>query len=381
MTTISSQAFGLDKKISLNRKPDQDYFDLRVGEPKLSPFPHKLIGKLQDIQNINGYYPSLGDFQLREMILQKYYRGFSPDNIAITHGTMGALDFILRAHLYNNDESEILIPDPGFPPYVKLAEFSRGKILRYKLHLSEGKNFIDWASVNSLISEKTKLIIINSPHNPTGKILTQDDYHQFHKFLDMHPHVSFIMDEVYRELIFGSSGGRGHLDFTPYIERGYIVGSFSKMFPLQGARIGWIFSSSEAIKKLHGYFNNATGAMSSFGQELAKLVLQEGTQYSDPYALALFQTKKILNSYHVDYIVPEGTFFVCIRYDYDGSEIADELDELGVAVVAGEFFGDSMKNYIRASFAQDPEILKKAFTIIGRHWQQKNNPGRSWTIQ
>jgi aspartate/methionine/tyrosine aminotransferase len=376
MATISSQAFGLDKKISLNRKPDQEFYDLRIGEPRLSPFPHKLIGHLQDIQNINGYYPSLGDFQLREMILQKYYPGFSPDNIAITHGTMGALDFILRAHL--DGESEILIPDPGFPPYVKMAEFAHGKICRYKLNLSDDKNFIDWDSVESLMNEKTKMIIINSPHNPTGKILTNDDFHQFHKFLNRHPHVSFIMDEVYRELIFSS---RGHHDFSPYIDRGYIVGSFSKMFPLQGARIGWVFSNAESIKKLHVYFNNAAGAMSSFGQELAKLVLREGTNYSEPYALALFQTKKILNSYHVDYVVPEGAFFVCIRYEQDGNEIVDELDELGVAVVAGEFFGESMKNYIRASFAQDSEVLKKALMILGRHWQQKNKSGRNGMIQ
>lgn len=372
MATITSQAFGLDKKVSQTRSQnssnDQEFFDLRIGEPKLSEFPYDILRELTDTPNINCYYPSHGDFQLREMILSRYYRGFSIDNIAITHGTMGALDFIMRAHLHSG--AEILLPDPGFPPYAKMAGLTGGKVKRYRLHLDDEKNFIDWNHLDELVTEKTKFLLINSPHNPTGKILTSDDFHCFHKFLQKHQHVKFIMDEVYRDLIFSS---RGHFDFSAYIDRGFIVGSFSKMFPLQGARIGWVFSSSEEIKNLAPFFNNISGAMSSFGQELAKSILKRELSFSEPYAYALFQTKKILNSYHVDYVAPEGAFFVCIRYYNDeGGKIADELDELGVGVVSGEFFGDQLKNGIRASFAQNPEILKKAFTIIGRHWQQKH---------
>lgn len=367
MTTISSQAFGLDKKNPHNRTPDQEYFDLRIGEPKLSVFPFEILKELSDTPNLNCYYPSHGDFQLREMILSRYYRGHTIDNIAITHGTMGALDFIMRAHL--GEGREILIPDPAFPPYVKMAEFSKATVKRYRLFFDDVKNFVDWNHVEELVTEKTCFILLNSPHNPTGKILTSDDQHKFHKFLERHKHIQFIMDEVYRDLIFCS---RGHLDFSGSIDRGFIVGSFSKMFPLQGARIGWVFSHAEAINKLSVYFNNVAGAMSSFGQELAKSILKRDLNFADPYAYALFQMKKILNSYHVDYIVPEGAFFVCIRYNCEGSTIVDELDELGVGVVSGEFFGDSLKNAIRVSFAQNPEIIKKAFTIIGRHWQQKH---------
>lgn len=371
MTTVTSQAFGLDKKVSPNRSADLEFLDLRIGEPRLSPFPFEILNELYDRPQVNCYYPSHGDFQLREMILSRYYPGFSLDNMAITHGTMGALDFVMRAFL--DDQKEILIPDPGFPPYMKMAEFTGAKVLRYKLNLDGEKNFINWEHVDELVSPKTKFILINSPHNPTGKILSAGDYQQFHKFLEKHKHVSFIIDEVYRDLIFGE---RRHFDFSPYIDRGFIVGSFSKMFPLQGARIGWVFSSVDSMKRLAVYFNNIAGAMSSFGQELAKSILRRELNFIDPYVNALFQTKKILNSYHVDYIIPESAFFVCVRYDVDGSQIADELDELGVGVVSGEFFGDGLKNYIRASFAQNPDTLKKAFTIIGRHWQQRQGHAR-----
>lgn len=376
MAAISSQAFGLDKKVSQRRSVDQDFHDLRIGEPKLSEFPYDILREISDTPNINGYYPSHGDFQLREMILSRYYRGFSIDNIAITHGTMGALDFIMRAHLHSG--GEILLPDPGFPPYGKMAELAGGIVKRYRLHLDDEKNFVDWDHLNELVTDKTRFLLLNSPHNPTGKILTPDDFHRFHKFLDRHPHVKFIMDEVYRDLIFSS---RGHFDFSAYIDRGFIVGSFSKMFPLQGARIGWVFTNTEDMKHLSPFFNNIAGAMSSFGQELAKSILRREVNFSAPYAYALFQTKKILNSYHVDYVVPEGAFFVCLRYGYPGGRAADELDELGVGVVSGEFFGEQLKNGIRASFAQDPDVLKKSFTIIGRHWQQQAQNRTAGLIQ
>lgn len=376
MATITSQAFGLDKKVSQMRSSDQEFFDLRIGEPKLSEFPYDTLREISDTPNINCYYPSHGDFQLREMILSRYYRGFSIDNIAITHGTMGALDFIMRAHLHSG--AEILLPDPGFPPYAKMAELAGGKVKRYRLHLDDEKNFIDWDHLEQQVTNETRFLLINSPHNPTGKILTSDDFHRFHKFLAKHQHVKFIMDEVYRDLIFSS---RGHFDFSVYIDRGFIVGSFSKMFPLQGARIGWIFSNAEDMKKLAPFFNNIAGAMSSFGQELAKSILRREMNFAGPYAYALFQTRKILNSYHVDYVVPEGAFFVCIRYNCEGGKAADELDELGVGVVSGEFFGEQLKNGIRASFAQSPDVLTKAFTIIGRHWQQQNQRRHSGLIQ
>lgn len=367
MTTISSQAFGLDKKVSINRSIDQNFYDLRIGEPKLSPFPYHLLNQLHDRPQVNYYYPSHGDFQLREMILSRYYPGFAIDNIAITHGTMGALDFIMRAYLH--EQTEILIPDPGFPPYVKMAELTHAKVVRYPLNLNEDKQFINWEKIDELITPKTKFILINSPHNPTGKILTSEDLQKFQHFLNKHPHVNFIMDEVYRDLIF--SGGE-HFDFSSYIERGFIVGSFSKMFPLQGARIGWVFTSAESMKKLSVFFNNIAGAMSSFGQELAKSILKSELSFTGPYAQALFQAKKILSSYHVDYVVPEGAFFICVRYQFEGGAAADELDELGVGVVSGEFFGESLKNCVRASFAQDKVILEKALTVMGRHWRQSH---------
>lgn len=365
MTTLNSQAFGLDRKFPVQNTLLNTY-DLRIGEPKLSPFPFDVFGRLHQQKNINCYYPSHGDFQLREMILKKYYGDHTIDNIAITHGTMGALDFIFRATL--DRDSEILIPDPGFPPYAKLAEFSGAKIKKYFLNLSyNAETSINWDHVESLVTEKTEIILINSPHNPTGKVLTQKDYVRFLELLNKHPHISFLMDEVYRELIYDQNV---HYDFSQFIERGYVVGSFSKMYPLQGARIGWVLTSTSKMAQLSPYFNNAAGAMSSFGQEIVKDLLQREMSFKDNYLKAVNDVRKILDSHHVDYVNPSGAFFAFIKYDISGNEAADELGELGVAVVPGLAFGERGENYIRASFAQEESILQTGFSIIAKHWNK-----------
>lgn len=365
MTTLSPQAFGLDE-ISSKNSSLLNFYDLRIGEPKLSPFPFNVFDKLHLHKNINSYYPSHGDRALREMIIEKYYNECTVDNVSITHGALGAIDFIFRSIL--KSDSEVLIPDPGFPPYTKLAEFSGAKVNQYYLNLTQNsETTINWDHLESLITDKTKLILINSPHNPTGKVLTETDYLRFQLLLKTHPQISFILDEVYRDLIYED---KSHYDFSEFIDRGYVVGSFSKMYPLPGARIGWVLTSSEKMKKISPFFNNATGAMSSFGQEIVKILMDRKLSFKEKYLEAARNVKEILDSHHVEYINPEGAFFIFIKYDITGLEAATELAELGVGVVPGSAFGEIGENYIRASFAQVDDVLQNGFSIIAKHWEK-----------
>lgn len=367
MTVAMPQAFGLGQK-NINLNPLIPNYDLSIGEPKISPFPTDILLELTDKKNIHYYYPSHGDLALREMIIESYYNDMKVENIAITHGTMGALDFIFRANL--DQETEILLPNPGFPPYCKLSEFTKTKIKYYLLDLSnDSETLIDWDQLESLITSKPTILLLNSPHNPTGKILTELDMKNFERILSEYPNVSFLMDEVYRGLIYGN---KRHFNFSQYIDRGYIVGSFSKIFPLQGARIGWILTNQMNMKKLSTYFNNATGAMSSFGQEIVKSLLKRKLNFKEHYWSALNQAMDLLNDFGVNYVKPDGAFFIFIKYEVPLEEAINELAGLGVQVVSGVHFGSLSGNYIRVSFAQPADHLKKAFTIIGEHWKKRH---------
>lgn len=363
MTTPSfSQAFGLDRKLP-NVNPHIKHFDFRIGEPKLSPFPFDIFGELHQEKNINCYYPSHGDPALREMIVKKFYSDQTLENIAITHGTLGALDTILRATLER--ESEVLIPNPGFPPYARLSEFNHAKVKRYQLDLDSTEQSVYWEHLESLITEKTKIIIFNTPNNPTGRVFSKKDFSRFQRLLEHFPHVNFIMDEIYRELLYDQ---HEHFDYTPFIDRGYIVSSFSKMYPLQGARIGWVLTSSEKLQLLAPYFNNATASMSSFGQEIAKAVLKRNLSFHELYIKARKTVTDILDSYHVEYVIPEGAFFVFIKYDMDGGDVCEQLSQLGISVVPGGVFGSLGDNFIRVSFAQNEGLLKEGLSKLAQHW-------------
>ncbi len=351
-----------------NLNQDQVVYNLTLGEPRLSDFPYELLDNLKQIEKINNYYPSFGDPALRQQILNRYYKDLSLNNIVISHGAIGALDVIMRSKLTTG--SEILISDPGFPPYEKLARFAGATVLKYKINLHCSETMIDWDSIRKTITGKTKIILINSPHNPSGKVFTELDMQLLNEMLDYYPDLIFVMDEVYRDLIYTSLP---HYDLSSLLERGYIVNSFSKIFPMQGARIGWVISSEEKIQEMAVYYNNAYGAISSFGQELAKLILAKNINYCPRYKKAKSTACAILDQYKVDYVTPEGAFFICVNYVAPDLEVISELEQLGVLAVPGSAFGSISSGYIRLSFAQNEKVLKESFHIIGQHWQDRRS--------
>lgn len=358
---LKAEKLGIVKNVEENK-----VYNLTLGEPRLSEFPYELLDELKHIKQINNYYPSLGDPVLRQNIIDKYYHHLQASNIIITHGAIGALDAIFRSIL--NSNSEILLPDPGFPPYEKLAQFTGAKILKYNINLYSSCSLIDWDHVLKHVTDKTRVILLNSPHNPSGKLFTQKDRDFLKQILLHYPNLMFVMDEVYRDLIYS---GLNHYDLTEFLERGYVINSFSKIYPLQGARIGWVVASDENIKKMSVIYNNAFGAISSFGQELAKLLIAKNIDYQPRYCVARESACQILDEYGVDYLFPNGAFFIFVNYMRSDFDVVAELQELGVHAVPGSAFGVLGTGHIRVSFAQNNEVLNEAFHIIGAHWKLK----------
>lgn len=370
------QAFGLTNSIPGNPSIHQELIDLSLGEPHLSEFPSDALTEIAQIPDIQRYYPSLGSEKLRALIQRKFYHNLNAENIVITHGAIGALDIIMRAFV--SPHAEILIPDPGFPPYEKLAKISGYQIQKYQIqqpakneiNSAQVKTMINWQELDSLVNKNTKIVLFNTPHNPTGMIFTEFDFQLFKQFLRRHSHVYFIMDEVYRELIFD---GLNYFDYSDFIHRGFIVGSFSKMFPLQGARIGWVVSVDYQLKKLYPYFFNAYGAISSFGQELAFNLMQRNLQYLDRYRLARDYCVQKLTEEQISFVKPKSSFFMMIEVSDCELELVQELSQLGVRVTAGSQFGANGSGYIRICFAHEFNKLEKALDLICLVWRKFHN--------
>lgn len=356
---LNSLAFGLvDPSISILKKSEEEVLDLGIGQPLLSKLPNDIYQSFSHISGINQYYPASGDQRLRELILDKYYPELGTQNIAITNGAIGALDFVFRS--YTNSKSSVLLPNPGFPPYEKLARISGHTVQKYEID-ALGKSLINWESVNKTLNHETKLLLINSPHNPTGKVFTEDDFQELSRILNSYPKLNLIIDEVYRDLIYD---GLKHLDFTSVLERAYIIGSFSKVFPIQGARIGWVVTSYKKQKRLEPYFQNAYGSVSSYGQELAKIILKRKLDYFALYDESRTKILKELDKLDFSYIYPMGTFYIFLSTPKGIKKLAKKLEARNISVIDGLDFGTLGEGFIRISFAQDFKIIKKALLRI-----------------
>lgn len=357
-------AFGLAQTLP---KIDQIY-DLSIGEPRLSFFPQSVLEDLFNVQKLHFYYPSMGDTCLKKMILDKFYGGIEDQAIAITHGAIGAIDIIFRLTL--SEGAEVLLPDPGFPPYEQLANFTKASVKKYNLQFLNAEQTINWDEVRSLITNRTKLMVINTPHNPTGRVFTQKDKLEFESLLIDFPGLMFVVDEVYRELIFDE---RSSMSFNHLLSRGFVVGSFSKMYPLQGARVGWLVTDNEKMKRIIPYLNNAYGAISSFGQELAKSFLVRKLNYQEVYAYAKKQTQKKLDELKLTYVEPEGAIYFFLYVGLNEQEIVQTLKDKGVYVIAGGQFGRNGLGYVRICFAQPTEQMNSALEIIAHVLESQND--------
>lgn len=361
---LNSLAFGLDQPLKNNLMP---ILDLAVGQPLLSQFPKHMYDNFYSNKKINRYYPASGDEKLKSLILSKYYPKLNTDHISITNGAIGALDFIFR--IRREENSSVLIPNPGFPPYEKLAEYSQHQIKKYHIDLKSNQALIDWNNLMPLIDHDTRLLLINSPHNPTGKILHKIDYQNLLSIIEKYPKLYLVFDEVYRDLIYTQ---HPHYDFSHILNRSYIVGSFSKVFPLQGARIGWVITSRENQEELAPLMYNVNGAVSSYGQELAKSFLKKDISFFNVYNQSRKMVLKELDQYGIKYLNPEGAFYIFIKVDCNEQDFQKYLLKKGIKVLNGQNFGSLGKGYIRISFAQDFNVIKDAIKIMAHYLREQN---------
>jgi aspartate aminotransferase len=369
----SETAFNLNNQtdVHLNEKKIPQ-LNLTIGAPYRSPFDSSLVQNILSYPSINDYAPAFGVEKLKENILSYYQNknpfcsqiSFQSHNILITHGAIGALDLIIRHHLMAENNIEVILPELGFPPYYSLVKENKGVIKTYKLNASLKEPFVHWEHLRSLITNKTRLILFNSPHNPTGRVMTSFDRRELMSILNDFPQVEFILDEVYREFIYTNEP---HLDLMDLLSRGYIVHSASKMFPLPGARVGWVISTEKKINDLKPLLSQCFGPVSSFGQFIVSEYFQHYLipDVSQLYVEAEKKSRGILKAWCVPMENTQGSFYHFLKSPTE--DFMERLAEKGVNVLPGHLFGtsESYGKTFRASFATTDENIVNGFNLIG----------------
>ena len=352
-----------------------DVIHLEIGEPDFDT-PRNIIraGAKALEEGYTHYNPSPGFPEVRERIAQEISRtrgiSVTGENVVVTPGGKPIMFFAMLALVDPGDE--VLYPNPGFPIYESMIRFVGGVPAPMRLHESREFN-IDVAEVASLVTPRTKLMIVNSPNNPCGSVIPREDLESLAD-LAKENDITVLSDEIYSRFLYQGEH-YSIASFPGMRDRTIILDGFSKTYAMTGWRIGFGVMPLELVEPISRLATNSVSCTASFTQ-IAAIEALEGPQEAAHAMVAEFRKRcdlivEGLNG--IDGIrctTPQGAFYAFPSVEDTGMpsrEFADRLlEEAGVACLAGESFGQYGKGYVRFSFANSAENLQRALERIDR---------------
>ena len=374
MTRLGTEtAFEVLAKARLLEAEGMDVVHLEIGEPDFdSPSNIVEAGKSALDDGFTHYGPSPGFPDLRDRIAQEIRetRGVhvTGDNVVVTPGGKPIMFFLIMALVDQGDE--VLYPNPGFPIYESMINFVGGVPVPMQLHESRGFN-IDIDEVERSISDRTKLMIVNSPNNPCGSVMSKDDLERLAQ-LAMDNDIAVLSDEIYSGFLY--EGEHHSISSFPNMrERTIILDGFSKSYAMTGWRIGYGVMPLELVEPISRLVTNSVSCTAGFTQ-VAALEALNGSREDVHSMVAEFKKRRSiivdgLNSIKgIRCPLPKGAFYAFPNVEETGlssRRFADDLlTEAGVACLPGESFGQYGDGFVRFSFANSTQNIEKALDRI-----------------
>ncbi|MDJ1181948.1 pyridoxal phosphate-dependent aminotransferase [Roseofilum casamattae] len=357
---------------------------LEIGQPDFPTPAHiteAAIAAMKD--GWTGYSLTLGLPELREEIADYISitrdTEVSSDRVIVAPGAKPLLFFTILALV--NPGDEVICPDPGFPTYRSCIEFAGG--IPVSLPLVEAEKFrFRMEDLENAISEKTKLLIINSPHNPTGGFLLPGDLEAIANLAKQH-NFYILSDEIYSRLLYD----RKHysiLSFPEMAERTILVDGFSKTYSMTGWRLGYAVAPEHIMPQLELLMLNSNSCTCTFIQKAGVAALQ-GSQYCVKEMIESFRYRRDLLVAGINQIpgvsclTPPGAFYIFPNvksFGLSSQEIADYLlNNAGVALLSGRSFGNCGEGYLRLSYATSVDNIQKALERLNKGFSQLSQMG------
>jgi methionine aminotransferase len=322
----------------------------------------------------NQYAPMPGVMKLREMVAEKteelYGTKYNPETeITITSGATQAIYTAISATIREGDE--VIIFEPAYDCYEPAIELNGGKTIYMQLRAPNYN--INWNEVKKVVNHRTRMIIINSPHNPTGAVLTAEDMKQLEK-LTKNTEIIILADEVYEHIIFDGNAHESMAKYPNLANRSFIISSFGKTFHTTGWKIGYCVAPKELMaefRKVHQFLVFASNTPMQFG--IAEF-LKNKSHYKE--LGAFYQAKrdlfnKMLKGSRFSLVPSPGTYFQLLSYDKitkekDADYAIRLIKENGIAAIPISVFYHKpvYDNMLRFCFAKKDETLEKAAEIL-----------------
>ena len=337
-----------------------DSINFGLGEPDL-PTPDFLREEAARItvEEQNGYTSHPGLPALRTKIAEQYpHLNLPMTGVVVTCGSQEAMTDAFMCCIDEGDE--VLLPDPSFPAYDACTRIAQGKPVYYRMPADTEFAF-DISHFRSQITEKTKAAVVISPSNPTGKIMTAENYRQIAEVLEG-TGIWLLSDEIYSDLYFGE---RPH-SASEFYDRTIIISGLSKSLSMTGWRLGWAACSDprmmEAIQILHGF---TTVCTSTITQKASLLAWTDEAEAAKAYAREVYKkrgeflVKLFADELGLKATAPEGAFYTMldVRSLGDDIEIAEKCLQNRVVTVPGIAFGREAKGFLRISFCNTEERM------------------------
>ena len=374
MTRLGTEtAFEVLAKARLLEAEGMDVVHLEIGEPDFDS-PSNIIeaGKSALDDGFTHYGPSPGFPDLRDRIAQEIRdtRGVhvTGDNVVVTPGGKPIMFFLIMALVDRGDE--VLYPNPGFPIYESMINFVGGVPMPMQLHESREFN-IDIDEIERKVTDRTKLMIVNSPNNPCGSVMSKDDLERL-AHLAMDNDIAVLSDEIYSGFLY--EGEHHSISSFPNMrDRTIILDGFSKSYAMTGWRIGYGVMPLELVEPISRLVTNSVSCTAGFTQ-MAALEALNGSREDVHSMVAEFKKRRStivdgLNSIEgIRCPLPKGAFYAFPNVEETGlssRRFADDLlTEAGVACLPGESFGQYGDGFVRFSFANSTQNIEKALDRI-----------------
>jgi aspartate aminotransferase len=353
----------------------RDIINLGIGQPDFKTPGHIVEAAIKALRDgHHGYTPANGIAPLREAVAADLHRRHgaevNPDNVVIVPGGKPTMYFAIL--MFGQPGVEIMYPNPGFPIYESVIKYSGAKPVPIALEEKDGFAFSADA-ILSQITGNTRLIIINSPANPTGGVTPKEEVDKLVAGLLKHPHVALLSDEIYSQMLYG---GRRHLSLLQYPEirdRLIMLDGWSKTYAMTGWRLGyavWPDAAVEHVTRLcindHSCVNAAT--------QYAGLAALQGPQDAVSTMVAQFDRRREIIVRELNALPgfrcadAAGAFYAFPNIEGTGMASREAqnrfLEEAGVATVSGTSFGAWGEGYLRFSYANSAENILEAVRRI-----------------